>query len=67
MRDSNTKDFLEKWKNIHSTIEHALTKPFKTSIEIMPHDLPRELAERRLILDKFESQKELLGLKDELI
>lgn len=29
--------------------------------------MPRELAERRLVIEKFESQKELLGLKDELI
>lgn len=65
--NANMREFLDEWKNIHATIEHSLTKPFKTSIEVIPHDLPRELAEKRLVIEKYESQKELLSLKDELI
>lgn len=65
--NNNLKEFLSDWKNIHATLEHSLTKPFKTTIDVIPHDMPRELAEKIMVLDKFNCQHELLSLKDELI
>jgi len=44
--------FLARWKNIQQNIEYSLTKPFKTSVDVYPHDLPRELAEKREIIEK---------------
>lgn len=58
---------MTRWKLIQQNSEYSLTKPFKTSIEVYPHDLPRELAEKRLIIDKYNVQNNLLELKDEMI
>lgn len=67
MSGPDVKGFLSRWKQLHSTVEYSLTKPFKTSIDVYPHDLPRELAEKRSLIDQVESQAELMNLKDEII
>jgi hypothetical protein len=36
-------------------------------IDILPNDLPRELAERRVLMDHYEEQRKLLKFKDDVI
>ena len=59
--------FLIKFRELHEYIEYAVTKQFKTKIEVYPNDLPRELTERRQILERAEKSESLLKLKDEII
>jgi len=37
-----------KSRSLYESIEHMIAKPFKTTIDIYPYDLPRELTELRL-------------------
>ena len=37
-----------------------MTKHFKVEIEVLPNDLPRELAERRVLMEHYEEQRKLL-------
>ena len=59
--------FLIKFREMHEYIEYAITKPFKAKIDVVPNDLPRELTERRKMLEKAEQCESLLKLKDEII
>mmetsp|Transcript_9003 Transcript_9003/g.9742 ORF Transcript_9003/g.9742 Transcript_9003/m.9742 type:complete len:452 (+) Transcript_9003:53-1408(+) len=59
--------FLLRCQQIEENIEYCLTKPFKVAIEVYPNDLPRELAERRVILQRCAYYERLLQLKDEII
>lgn len=36
-------------------------------IDVYPNDLPRELAERQLLIEHYEEQRRLLKLKDDII
>jgi palmitoyltransferase len=44
-----------------------IAKPIKTSVEIYPYDLPREITERKIILERNKGWVDLLKLKDEAI
>lgn len=44
-----------------------MTKQFKVEIDVLPNDLPRELAERRVLLEHYEEQRKLLKFKDDVI
>lgn len=59
--------FLHKYSQLNDNIEYAVTKHFKVEIEILPNDLPRELAERRVLMDHYEEQRKLLKFKDDVI
>ncbi len=59
--------FLGKFKEIHDYMEYAVTKPFKTVVEVVPHDLPRELTERRNLLQRANQSEGLLKLKDDMM
>jgi palmitoyltransferase len=59
--------FLLRFRHLHENIDYAITKQFKVEIEIFPNDLPRELAERRVLMEHYEQQRKLLSLKDDII
>lgn len=59
--------FLHKYRQINDNIEYAVTKQFKVEIDVLPNDLPRELAERRVLMEHYEEQRKLLKLKDDMI
>ena len=59
--------FLHKYRQINENIEYAVTKQFKVEIDVLPNDLPRELAERRTLLEHYEEQRRLLKFKDDVI
>lgn len=44
-----------------------MTKHFKVEIDVFPNDLPRELAERQILLEHYEEQRKLLKFKDDVI
>ena len=46
--------FLHKFRQLNDNIEYAVTKHFKVEIDVLPNDLPRELAERRVLMDHYE-------------
>jgi hypothetical protein len=59
--------FLHHFRQLNENIEYAITKQFKVDIEVYPNDLPRELAERNLLLEHYEEQRRLLKLRDDMI
>lgn len=59
--------FLHKYKHLNDNIEYSGSKQFKVEIEAYPNDLPRELAERRVLMEHYEEQRRLLGFKDDVI
>jgi len=59
--------FLHKYRQINENIEYAVTKQFKVEIDVYPNDLPRELAERRVLMEHYEEQRKLLKFKDDVI
>lgn len=46
--------FLHKYRQLNDNIEYAVTKQFKVEIDIYPNDLPRELAEKRVLMEHYE-------------
>jgi len=40
---------------LNENIEYIASKPFKVNIDIVPNDLPRELKEKRVKLEKYKS------------
>lgn len=44
-----------------------MAKPFKVQIEVYPYDLPRELTELRLQLQRAAAQQHLLEFKNDII
>lgn len=46
--------FLHRFRHLNENIEYAATKQFKVDIEVYPNDLPRELAERRVLMEHYE-------------
>ena len=59
--------FLHAYRQLHENIEHSITKQFKVDIDVYPNDLPRELAERQVLLEHYEEQRKLLKFKDDVI
>ncbi|KAM3142964.1 hypothetical protein pb186bvf_005027 [Paramecium bursaria] len=59
--------FLLKSRQLYETIEYLVAKPFKIQIDVYPYDLPRELTELRLQLQKASAQSQLLEFKNEVI
>jgi palmitoyltransferase len=59
--------FLIKFRELHEYIEYSITKPFKVKVEVVPNDLPRELMEKRKILEQSQQSESLLKFKDEII
>lgn len=59
--------FLHKYRTINDNIDYATTKQFKVEIDVYPNDLPRELAERRVLMEHYEEQRRLLKFKDDVI
>ena len=46
--------FLHKYRQLNDNIDYSVTKHFKVEINVLPNDLPRELAERRVLMDHYE-------------
>ena len=63
----NQVGFLMRYKNIQEDIDELITKQFKVDIEVIPNDLPRELAEKRVEKDEYNKQKVLLKEKNDII
>lgn len=59
--------FLHSYRHLNENIEFAVTKQFKVEIDVFPNDLPRELAERQLLMEHYEEQRKLLKFKDDVI
>jgi hypothetical protein len=45
---------LHGYRQLSENIEYAVTKHFKVDIDVFPNDLPRELAERQILLEHYE-------------
>jgi hypothetical protein len=58
---------LHHYKQLHENVEFILTKQFKVEIDVYPNDLPRELAERQLLIEHYEEQRNMLRFKDDVI
>lgn len=63
----NQVGFLMKFKNFQEDIDELITKQFKVDIPVIPNDLPRELAEKRVKNDEYNKQKTLLKEKNDVI
>lgn len=63
----NQVGFLMKFKKFQEDIDELITKQFKVDIPVIPNDLPRELAEKRVQSDEFNKQKVLLKEKNDVI
>jgi len=59
--------FLKLYKNLNEHIEFSITKPYKSTIDVLSNDLPRELIEQRNLAHKVVSQEALLKAKDDII
>jgi palmitoyltransferase len=59
--------FLHKFRQLNENIEYCATKQMKVEIDVYPNDLPRELAERRVLMEHYEEQRKLLKFKDDVI
>lgn len=56
--------FLLRSKLLQEQAEDLISKPIKTTVEVFPYDLPREVAERSLMLEKNKGWLDLLRVKD---
>ena len=59
--------FLHKFRQLNENIEYCSTKQMKVEVQVFPNDLPRELAERRVLMEHYEEQRKLLKFKDDVI
>lgn len=59
--------FLIQYRKIQEDIDDLITKQFKVDIPVIPNDLPRELAEKRIKLEEYEKQKIALKEKNDII
>ena len=59
--------FLHKYRQLNDNIDYSVTKHFKVEVDVVPNDLPRELAERRTLMEHYEEQRRLLKFKDDTI
>ena len=60
-------DFLLNCRHLTDMIEFTVAKPFKTTIEVTPYDLPRELSEQKEKIEKMKVIKEILDMKDRVV
>jgi len=60
-------DFLLRCRHLTDTIEYTVAKPFKTTIEVFPYDMPRELGEQREKIEKMKVVQDILAMKDGVI
>jgi len=60
-------DFLLRCRHLTDTIEYTVAKPFKTTIDVVPYDLPRELGEQREKIEKMKVVTDILAMKDGVI
>lgn len=60
-------DFLLRCRHLTDTTEFTVAKPFKTTIEVVPYDLPRDLARQREKIEKMKVAQEIIDMKDHLI
>jgi len=56
--------FLLRCKFLQEQAEELISKPIKTSVDVYPYDLPRELTEKKMILEKNKKWVDLLQIKD---
>lgn len=56
--------FLLRSKLLQEQAEDLISKPIKTTVEVFPYDLPREVAERSLMLEKNKGWLDMLRVKD---
>ncbi len=59
--------FLVKERSMREKLEELISKPFKQAVDVYPYDLPREVAEKRLLLEKAARANSKLSLKNEVI
>ena len=59
--------FLMRARTLHDNVEFCIAKPFKTNIEITPHDLPRDLTKQRDAIGKFQAAECIIDFKDQVI
>jgi hypothetical protein len=59
--------FLQHFRQLNENIEYAITKRFKVDIDVNPSDLPRELAERKLLDKHYDALRVLCKEKDDTI
>mmetsp|Transcript_3327 Transcript_3327/g.2287 ORF Transcript_3327/g.2287 Transcript_3327/m.2287 type:complete len:130 (-) Transcript_3327:1082-1471(-) len=59
--------FLHKYRQLIDNIEYAQTKHFKLDIDVIANDLPRELTDRRALLEHYEEQRRWSKFKDDVI
>lgn len=52
---------------MYESIEQLNSKPFQVNIDVYPYDLPRELTEKRLEMEKMKSIEKVVEFKDEVI
>ena len=67
LQGPNQFGFLNGYRQLNENLEFAVTKQFKVDIDVYPNDLPRELAERQVLLEHYEEQRKLLKFKDDVI
>jgi len=60
-------DFLLRSRHLTENIEFTVAKPFKTTIDVVPYDLPRELGEQREKIEKTKVVQDILNMKDKVI
>ena len=56
--------FLLRTKYLQEEAENLISKPIKTSIEVYPYDLPREVAEMKLLLQNSQSNQDIVAFKN---
>jgi len=66
-KDPDSIGFLHGYRQLEENIEYAVTKQFKVEMDVYPNDLPRELAEREVLLEHYEEQRRLLKVKDDMV
>lgn len=59
--------FMLNSRKIYENLQYLISKPFKNIIDIYPNDLPRDLTEKRIELEKNQAFKEIINFKDNLI
>jgi len=59
--------FLSRFKELNDYMEYVMNKPLKQEINVVPNDLPRELTERRKLIERSEISDMILKLRDGII
>lgn len=48
-------DFLLRAKILNENVEYIASKPFKADVDVVPFDLPREIKQKREMLEKYKA------------